>query len=272
MRRRRAMLQDLEPTVLRECSCCMPHAKPEQASSSTINGSPASPGARRRPSTGTISSASMSFRDNREGQGRRAGAMRPLRRKRPSNRDPFPLDAGWQAPARPARTPVYPFTRSWDARPGPTRRAVPARHQSWDPRVDGHDPDVFDLWPNDVRLSRTRPGRVGPAVAICRRPPPCDFSGACTAGRRTGLTRADDRGRQPRAAEPLLDRSIPFVQVELISVKVIDAEEPGVDRLTVRGHDRQTIAIDSGLPCYQAVLHPLRSRAEREGMPPNSFS
>jgi hypothetical protein len=58
-----------------------------------------------------------------------------------------------------------------------------------------------------------------------------------------------------------LDRSIPFARVESISVKVIDAEQPGIERLTVRGNDGQTIALDSGVPCYRAVLHLLRSRA-----------
>jgi hypothetical protein len=53
----------------------------------------------------------------------------------------------------------------------------------------------------------------------------------------------------------------------LISVKVIDAEEPGIDRLTVRGNDGQTIAIDSGLPCYHAVLHLLRVRAGVKSCP-----
>ncbi len=59
-----------------------------------------------------------------------------------------------------------------------------------------------------------------------------------------------------------LDRSIPFARVELISVKVIDAEEPGTDRLTVRGNDGQKIALDSSTPCYRAVLGLLHSRVD----------
>ena len=61
-----------------------------------------------------------------------------------------------------------------------------------------------------------------------------------------------------------LNRSIPFAQVESISVKVIDAEEPGVERLTVRGSDGQKIALDSSTPCYRSVLGLLRSRRRRQ--------
>ena len=64
-----------------------------------------------------------------------------------------------------------------------------------------------------------------------------------------------------------LDRTIPFAQIESISVKVSDAEEPGIDHLIIRGHNGQTIVLDSGLPCYHALLHLLRTRANGKPSP-----
>ena len=63
----------------------------------------------------------------------------------------------------------------------------------------------------------------------------------------------------------ILNRSIPFAQVESISIKVIDAEEPGVERLTVRGTNGQKITLDSSVPCYRTVLGLLSSRAAPRG-------
>ena len=48
--------------------------------------------------------------------------------------------------------------------------------------------------------------------------------------------------------------------IESMKVKVTDAEEPGTERVTVRGDQGQKIAIDSGMPGYRALLELLRSR------------
>jgi hypothetical protein len=68
-----------------------------------------------------------------------------------------------------------------------------------------------------------------------------------------------------------LNRSISFMQVESIVVKVLGSGEPITERAKIQGDDGRSITIDSSMTGYRAVLDLLRRRcgAKRCGVPGN---
>ena len=154
-------------------------ARQVRALSSTILGSPAAPGAGRRPWSGTTSFAWRSFRRPAPRETlRREGAVCFTTPKIGGSRSLYPGYRMACAP-RPSGTAFCDFARSGAARPGPTWRAVSTRGQGWGSCINIHDTNVFDLRPDHGRLGRPRPGRVEPAVATRRHSLDRGFDRAC---------------------------------------------------------------------------------------------